>query len=230
MHSARSADFIAGLERLGFVVELGLPPVSVTPSIVDIFVTWNRIGQADQLASRFHRVIVAENALWGNAFAGDRWVYLARDYHNLNAGFPVGGQERWDSLGVELEPFRTWGDEIVLLAQRGIGPARTASPLNWSRTAAIRFGGRVRRHPGNHPECAVPLRDDLARASRVVTWSSGAAVSALQWGIPVTSMLPGWAAEQDNTVAGRLAMFRRLAWAHARMSEIRSGEALERLL
>jgi hypothetical protein len=61
-------------------------------------------------------------------------------------------------------------------------------------------------------EC-VPLEIDLANASKVVTWGSGAAVKALIWGIRVESHMSKWAGEQDNTDAGRMAMFRRLAWA-----------------
>ncbi len=42
--------------------------------------------------------------------------------------------------------------------------------------------------------------------------------------------MPHWIGEQDNTDAGRLAMFRRLAWAQFRMAEIESGEAFARML
>jgi hypothetical protein len=71
---------------------------------------------------------------------------------------------------------------------------------------------------------------DLANAAKVVTWGSGAAIQALLMGIPVISEMPGWIGEQDNTDAGRLAMFRRLAWAQWRHEEIGSGEAFHWLL
>ena len=77
---------------------------------------------------------------------------------------------------------------------------------------------------------AKPLQDDLARAGRVVTWGSGAAIQALMMGIPVISEMRGWVGQQDNTDDGRLAMFRRLAWAQATLDEIADGSALERLL
>jgi hypothetical protein len=64
----------------------------------------------------------------------------------------------------------------------------------------------------------------------VVTWGSGAAIKALQWGIPVVSEMPDWIGEQDNTDAGRLEMFRRLAWAQWTMEEIAHGEPFARLL
>lgn len=225
--STRAEAFTAGAQALGFTVNAGLPVMP--PADDDLLITWNRIGQSDAVAQQFKLVIVAENALWGNDFAGHRWLYLARNYHNLSTGFPVGDAQRWDGLSVDLEPFRPKG-ETVLLPQRGIGPQRTAMPANWAHSAQRRHGGRIRPHPGKYPERFKPLREDLVQADRVVTWGSGAAVLALMWGIRVVSELPGWAAAQDNTVDGRLAMFRRLAWAHATMPEIASGVAIQRLL
>jgi hypothetical protein len=70
----------------------------------------------------------------------------------------------------------------------------------------------------------------LAKASKVVTWGSGAAIKALMMGIRVESHMPNWIGEQDNTDEGRLAMFRRLAWANWRLSEIESGQAFRWLL
>lgn len=197
----------------------------------EVFVTWNRIGAADQIAKQYEArglpVIVAENAAWGNDFAGQQWYSLARGMHNTLERFPVGGAERWDELGVELVPWRA-GGEVVILAQRGIGPAGVAMPAGWPVSARARFGGRIRMHPGTG--AAKPLEDDLANCGRAVTWGSGAAIRALMLGIPVTSELPGWIGRQDNTDAGRLDMFRRLAWAQWRLAEIASGEPFERLL
>lgn len=216
----RIEAFKAGLERIGYQVELGL-------GVGDLLVTWNRIGRADEVAQVNSRVIVAENATWGNGFLGGRWLTLARDRHNTAGMFPVGGYERWESLGVELEPWRVEG-ETVILPQRGIGSPPTAMPKNWIGGAVARFGGRVRHHPGlKHVKS---LRDDLAECGRVITWGSGAAVQALMWGIPVISEMPDWIAAQDNTYAGRLDMFRRLAWAQWTLDEIRAGEPFERLL
>ena len=76
----------------------------------------------------------------------------------------------------------------------------------------------------------MPLEDDLAKACKVVTWGSGAAIKALMMGIRVESHMPNWIGEQDNTDEGRLAMFRRLAWANWRLSEIESGQAFRWLL
>lgn len=220
--------FERGLRLHGFKVEYGAP---MNPGPQDTLLTWNRIGVGASSARAFEAaglpVIVVENAAWGNEFAGDRWYSIARNRHNTAGCFPVGGPERWDALGVELAPWRTQG-ETVILAQRGIGVKPTAMPLGWAQTAQTRHGGRIRPHPGKKP--AKALRDDLAKAGKVVTWGSGAAIQALQWGIPVHSDMPDWIGQQDNTDAGRLAMFRCLAWAQFCHKEISSGYAFERIL
>lgn len=224
----RRAAFVAGLNRLGYEV---VESLTNDPSPGDILVTWNRIGQAHHSAKVFEdrglAVLVAENASWGNEFAGDRWYSLARNYHNTAGMFPVGGHERWDGLGVELEQWRSEGTTLIL-PQRGIGPKPVAMPSGWAQDAHQRFGGRVRHHPGRS-DCR-PLEDDLGGVGKVVTWGSGAAVKCLLRGIPVISEMPNWCAAQDNTDAGRLEMFRRLAWLQWRLDEIRYGEAFRRFL
>lgn len=222
----RRRIFAEGLERLGYKVEHGL---TREPREGDAFVTWNRIHEGDEVARIFTDrglpVIVTENATWGNDFAGRRWYTLTRDFHNVANTFPVDGPERFDSLGFGLADWRRDG-ETVVLASRGIGPAAYRMPVGW----ASKQQGRVRTHPGRFPERAKPLHEDLANCGRVVTWGSGAAVTALMWGILVESHQPQWIAAQDNTQTGRLAMFRRLAWAQWTMDEIVSGEPFARLL
>lgn len=226
--SERAAQFSAGLKRLGYSVEMGL---TFDPRDGDLLVSWNRIGDGDRAARIFEArggaVLVAENSSWGNGLLGRKWLTLARSFHNTAAMFPNFGPERWDGLGVELQPWRS-GGETILLPQRGIGPPETAMPRGWLEGAQKRFSGRVRRHPGKSP--AKPLADDLACCGQVVTWGSGAAAQALMWGIRVFSDMPSWIADQDNTDAGRLDMFRRLAWAQVEGHEIEDSSAIARLL
>ena len=204
---------------------------TLKPQAGDILITWNRVGIGHESAKLFERhglrVLVTENATWGNEFAGGRWHTLARGWHNTAGAFPVGDPARWDSLGITLPEWRT-GGETVILPQRGIGTAPVAMPRRWLDSAQKRHSGRVRAHPGVR-DC-VPIETDLADCSHVVTWGSGAAIKALLMGIKVTSEMPKWIGEQDNTDVGRLAMFRRLAWAQWRLSEIESGEAFARLI
>ena len=230
----RRAAFRAGLEALEFSVFDGFPD---HPSTEDILVTWNRIGDMHRIAGIFEDrgcpVLVAENATFGNDFAGLRWYTIARHYHNL-AGpefFDVGSADRWARLGVAPAPFRDpeAAGECVILPQRGIGPPRTRMPANWLQRARDKYrGARVRPHPGSGN--GTPLETDLARAREVVTWGSGAAVKALLMGIPVHSGLPGWIGEQDNTEAGRLAMLERLVWAQWTLDEIAAGVPFRHLL
>ena len=225
--SERAAVFTQGLERLGYEVLRGAP---MQPRPGDVLVTWKRMPVAGEQAARVFEaaglpVIVAENASWGNEFAGRQWLTLARNRHNTAGRFPVGGPERWDALGVELEPWRTPGGETVVLAQRGLGSPPTAMPRDWPNTVS----GRLRVHPGPRAP-RVLLRDDLASASKVITWGSSAAVLALTWGIPVESHMPDWIGSQGNTDEGRLDMLRTLAWAQWRPDEIASGEPFDRLL
>lgn len=208
----RRAAFEKGLKRIG------------DP---EVFCTWNRIGAADQVAKQYEErgvpVIVAENAAWGNDFAGGRWYSLARGMHNTAGRFPIGGAERFDRLGVDLVPWRAGGERVVL-PQRGIGPVGVAMPRDWPAQQR----GRVRRHPGTN--ACIPLEQDLAAAGEVVTWGSGAAIKALMWGIRVESHMPNWIGAQANTDEDRLRMFRELAWAQFTLEEIESGEPFRRLL
>lgn len=225
----RVTAFRQGLERIGYEVLRGS---TTTPADGDVLVTWNRIGSGQTAALAFEArglpVLVAENAAWGNDFAVGHWYSLARNFHNTAGRFLVGGNDRWDALGVELAPWRTGGGEVVILAQRSIGTPPVAMPRDWPERAQAATGGRIRRHPGTKP--CTPLEADLAHAREVVTWGSGAAIKALLMGVPVRSDMPNWIGEQDNTDAGRLAMFRRLAYAQWRLDEIASGEAFEWLL
>lgn len=240
-HYRRDA-FLAGLQRLGFRVQRGVP---TAPIANDLLVTWNRYGPSHRAAQLFEQrglpVIVVENGYLGVELAstpGRRWYAMALGHHNGAGRWPVGDGARWRQLHVELRAWRTGGDEIVALPQRGIGPPGVAMPVQWVRTAAKI--GRVRQHPGQRE--SVPLERDLARARAVVTWGSGAALKALAWGIPAFYALPTWIgapaarplARMDlgpvRDDAARLAMFERLASAQANLEEIATGDAISRLL
>lgn len=217
--------FAVGLERLGYTVERGS---TLTPGPRDALITWNRIGSGEQAAQVFEAaglpVVVAENCSWGNEGG---WLHLARGHHNTAGCVRYGGSWRWDARGIELAPWQT-GSEVVILPQRGIGSPPVAMPRDWPARAKAMTGGRIRPHPGTMP--CVPLREDLGDCRLAVTWGSGAAIKALMWGVPVESHMPGWIGEQDNTDRGRLEMFQRLAWANWRLPEIASGEALRWVL
>lgn len=217
----RRAAFEQGFRRLGYQVIHGLPAGEVNPS--DVLCAWNRIGHVNEIAKQFTKVLIAENASWGNDFAGDHWYTIARNYHNTRGMFPVGDKTRWDSLRVELAPWRKPGGETVVLPSRGIGSPPTVMPRGWTAP------GRVRHHMGRNAEF-VPLEQDLAHASLVRTWGSGAAIKALMWGIPVESAMPNWIGDCLPTDWDRLRMLRELAWSQWTLAEISKGVPFEMLL
>lgn len=235
----RKADFLTGLAAAGFAV---LPRVD-RPGAGDVLVTWNRSPSREPEARRFEdggaRVLVCENGYLGKEWLGRKWFAMAWGHHAGAGTWPNGGPSRWDGWGVDLAPWRTGTAETVILAQRGIGEAGIASPANWAQDVQQRIGGRIRRHPGSAAP-TVPLAEDLANASSVVTWSSSAALHALLMGIPVWYGFDRWigagaarplaeyGAEPRRDDAARLATFRRLAWAMWDADEVRSGEPFRR--
>jgi hypothetical protein len=229
----RARIFTAGLERLGFKV---LPYVTFKPDESDILVTWNRIADGDQAANAFESmglpVLVTENALWGNSFAGDNWYALGRSYHNTIGCAPYHGPTRWESLGVKLDPVEPprLGKTLILM-QRGIGPPETRQPLHFRETIKERFPkADIREHPGTRKDVA-PLSSVLDDYHTVATWASAGGVLASMHGKHVFSHLKNWIGYvPPYDVNERTLMLRRLAWATARWSEIESGEAFERLL
>lgn len=224
----RHNAFTIGLSRLGYEVHRG---VTNKPEHGDILVTWNRIGTGQKAALDFEhagcKVIVTENASWGNDFRGERWYHIALGRHNTKGMYPVGDSSRWDSLCVDLPPFRGEGESLIL-PQRGIGSPPTAMPLSWTKTAQKRHGCRVRWHPGTRT--TTTLEKDLEGIKTVITWGSGAAIKALMMGCHVISDMPDWIGYQDNTEADRLRMFRELAWAQWTLGEIAEGTPFARLI
>lgn len=233
----RRESFCAGLESAGYKVVGAI----ADPGPDDLLVIWNRYGEFDAVARRFEKfgatVIVAEN---GYVRESGKWFALAKSHHSGAGKWNVGGPERWDSIGIELQPWRT-GSEIVILGQRGIGEPGIAAPRGWAETVQRQIGGRIRPHPGNN-DPTVPLEHDLRNAKAVVTWHSAAALRALILGVPVFCAFPRWIAASAATPLDRfpdlsnldnldrLSMFRRLAWAQWRIEEIQTGEAFRCLM
>lgn len=184
---------------------------------------------------------MAENGYVRSDIPG-KWFALALKHHNGAGLWNVGGPERWDALGVELNPWRCSGSELVILGQRGIGELGIASPHGWAETVQRKIGGRIRSHPGNN-EPTVPLEQDLRNASSVVTWGSAAALSALSLGVPVYYAFDRWIGapaayslsqfehgEPRRDDGDRLRMFQRLIWAQWTIEEIADGRAFRHLL
>lgn len=214
----------------------------------DVLVMWNRYGEWHQLATRFEKeggdVIVAENAYVALDRANRQRYAIARDGHNGSGCWHVGGPERWQALGIELQPWREQGEHILVLPNRSFGRPDMIMPTSWAEDVAAKLRKyttrpvRVRPHPGNNPPKKA-LADDLRDAWAAVVWTSSAGCEALIAGIPVYCTGPYWVAGLasckdlrtiDNpTLPDRLPAMQRLAWAQWHIEEIQRGEPFQYL-
>lgn len=243
MPQYRRDAFRSGLDRVGYVVSQ-----RVQPSRGNVLVIWNRYGHYDRIAQDYERaggtVLVAENGYLGRDWRGEHWYALAKSLHNGAGQWKIGDLSRWDSFRQSLQPWRTGGAEIVVLATRHIGIDGVREPTGWAHTFAKRhpkllgYPVRMREHPGEKP--AAPLEYDLRNAWAVVTWGSGAALKALTLGIPVFYGFPMWIGREaaapvvagvtERATPDRLPMFRKLAWAMWNTEEIGNGAPFKCLL
>lgn len=221
------------------------------PAAGNVMVTWNRYPRDENFASAYERsgghVVVVENGYFGRNWRGAEWYALSLDQHNGAGRLPRPSADRWQSFGIDLRPWRKRGEEVVILATRGMGSARVREPSGWaaaqlkslSKSSAVPV--RVRAHPGPQAQCLTDdLVADLSRAWAAVTWGSGAGIKAILAGVPVFHGLEGWigspAARMIDAGFGepftgdRLSMCHRLASAMWSIDEIEDGIALEWLM
>lgn len=260
-HYRRDA-FMAGLKAAGFDARTG-GPRDVAPG--DVLVTWNRYADVHELATRFERlggtVLVAENGYVGpggvspHSMEPRQWYALAIGGHNGSGAWPAGGPERWDALGVELQPWRSDGEHILVCPNRSFGRPDLIMPYDWARKVEERLRKvtkreiRIRPHPGNNPVQARPLAEDLRGAHACVIWSSSAGVQALIAGVTVFCEAPSWICKagvfkdvriadcrvtQERGTVGTMTIERksaleRLAWAQWHVDELATGEPFARL-
>lgn len=256
----RREAFGAGLEAAGYEVVIGLP-VRIQPG--DALCIWNRYEKTHELACRFERVegctvFVAENGYVGPGGVSPhhmepRSVYaLARGAHNDGSVIRSPGPERWRALGVDLKPWRTAGEHILVCPNRSFGTPGRIQPPDWPEDVCRRLKQvtdreiRVRPHPGNDRP-AKPLADDLAGAWACVIWHSSAGVHALIAGVPVICEAPKWICRDTTFLSGlryieemeppreqdsvlRRTALERLAWAQWSLGEIASGEAFRHVM
>lgn len=198
-HYRRNA-FINGLQKAGYkIVQSGQPQSSA-----DILCTWNRHSgfeaMADAWEAKGGTCLIAENGYCGVDEFGRQYYALSAHGHAGSGWYPK-VEGRFEKLGIEVKPWRTDGNHILVTAQRGIGSRTMASPINWHIKAAARLKGltdkqiRIRPHPGNHAP-AVPLENDFRDAWACAIWSSSSGVKALIAGIPVAFDAPYFIAER----------------------------------
>lgn len=196
----RPEGFAAGLRACGYEVRQN---ISRPPVPGDVLVIWNRYSSYEDRAEQFERagcrVVVAENGYFGADPQGRRLYALSLGEHHHGGAHRICIKN--PAFG-NLQPWRTEGDHILVIGQRGIGSKRMRSPQEWiDGTIADRLAVRTRRpvrfrkHPGKDAP-AVPLADDLRGCHAVVVWHSAAGVEALLAGVPVFYAAPRWIAEK----------------------------------
>lgn len=238
----RSDAFRAGLERHGCAVT---DKYDRNPRPNDVLILWNRRRSHEPIAQIYEaagaRVIVTENGYIEHPGARKGFA-LALDQHNGAGRWRVGDKPRF---AVPETPWRREGLHVLVLPQRGIGARGVAMPPRWRSDIEKRIRGMtsrpiiVRNHPGASPP-RIPLEQHFRDAHCVVTWGSGAALKALQAGVPVFHDFPRWIGSaasckldkriEDCMTESRDELWRRLSWAQWSLDEISTGEALDGLL
>jgi hypothetical protein len=240
LHYCKDA-FEAGLKKHGYDI-INAP--SPSPSSDDILVLWNRYTRDEAHAVRYEKaqatVLIAENSWLGPEDKDKHHFAICKGHHNGAGTWHVGGSERW--LPIELKPWRTDGDHIMVLPQRGMGEPGVRQERSWLPGVLNRLQGLTRRpivvhhHPGPRPHPPIDFKDTWA----CVTWASGAGIKAIVEGIPVFHEFPQWIGapaarlgldDLENPYYGdRQRMLHRLAWATWSADEIRKGEPFKWLL
>jgi len=245
----RHDSFSRGLTAAGYEVRHTLG--RARPG--DVLLIWNRYGEYNAAANRFEAeggtVIVAENGyLNGPKEGGDSYA-LAIGGHNGQGSWPHGGPERFEALGIALQPWRIDGGHVLVCPNRSFGRPGYIQPVDWPHHIARRLAKytrreiRIRPHPGNDAP-KKPLAADLAGAHAVVIWASSAGVHALVAGVPVISDAPAWIChgavdhaleciekiDDRGGLQSRETALARLAWAQWRLAEIEEGTAFDHLL
>ena len=243
-HYRREA-FCSGLSKAGFTLSDRGDPRGPT----DMLVIWNRYGAQEARADQWEKdggtVLVAENGYIGKDDEGRQLYALAVHGHNGSGWWPVGSEDRWATLGVEVLPFVRRNEGYSLICgQRGIGSRTMASPPDWHILVSRKLqkqgiATKIRPHPGNRP-AATKLEDDLNMAERCVVWSSSSGVKALTMGIPVQYDAPHWICAGAATKVGptlaypddetRLKALQRMAHAQWKVAELETGEPFTRIL
>lgn len=252
----RRDAFVAGLRAVGIQTEVKQPTRLDRETVI---VIWNRYSSNHDLATQVERaggtVIVCENGYIGHGGSTpkfdvhpggpkpEHYYAVARRFHNDSTLSVLGATPRFPALGVELKPWRTGGDYVLVCPNRSFGvPGRTMPP-DWPEQAAARirkktgFAVRIRAHPGNdRPKRE--LAEDLAGARAVVVWTSSCGVHALAAGIPTFCEAPFWILKgaasltsvESPDLPDRQSHFELMSWSQWTISEISSGDPFRHLL
>ena len=149
---------------------------------------------------------------------------------------PEPSAERWNSLGIELMPWKSDGEYVLLLEQcvgdRAAPDVEKFRKLITSECARRKWPLVVRPHPISRRNQST-LAEDLAGASLAITWCSTASVEAVIAGVPTYTLGPGsiTAPVTAHSLSDPPYMGDRTTWAHRlahrqwTLDEMRDGSA-----
>jgi hypothetical protein len=140
----RHEAFVAGLKRCGYDVRGELRALAGAAG--DVLVIWNRYGDTERIADKFEAaggtVLVAENGYIGQG-GGTPKLTQGAGQSLLRARAARAQRPRrvarrragaLGALGIELKPWRTDGDHILVCANRSFGMQGGIMPHDWAST------------------------------------------------------------------------------------------------
>ena len=243
----RHNSFINGFKHLGYNVHTVYKNQPIYES--DVIVIWNRYSNYHKLACKFEQanahVIIAENGFIGKDSNGCQYYSIAKSRHNGHGTWYVGQDDRFNQLGIEIKPWRTDGDHILVCPQRGIGLPPVAMPNDWTKNILNKLKRitkrpiRLREHPGTLREKQRSLQSDLENCWAIVIWCSSAGVEGILSGIPVFYTAAHWIMEDaasnnlsllnNPLLVDRNLAIQRMSWAQWNISEIELGIPFQHL-
>jgi hypothetical protein len=216
----------------------------------DVLVTWNlHLSGSEPSAEAFKavgaKVIVCEEG-YTRRLGPEKHFAMALDGHNGSGQWSPRGPERWDRLGLKLQPYREDGRHILVCSQRGMGSALMRQPRDWPQDVIRKLKHLTDRpivhrpHPGKRFKDVESLASQLKDCWAVVVWASNCGIAALLAGVPVFYEAPYSvvASVCDKRIArietpsypDRLPALQSMAWAQWTPAEITRGEAFRHLL
>ena len=257
------AAVVAGAKALGYNVHIG--GVDRTINSKDLIITWT-----PWRGSLSHRLGEQHKA------SGGKWIVMengyisgAKDPHyavGLDGFNGLGDHrtvmmpsDRWNSFGLEIQPWRIDGSHIALFAQMGGHDLRFTHHPHWPDDVVSRLEKLTDRSVVYRPKPSRPryflkihenikmndlsgyrLEDYFKDAWATVVYNSKIAVESLRLGIPAvydapcsilkSILQPGIESIENPPMPDREQFFYDLAYAQWSASEIATGEPFKRIL
>lgn len=165
-------------------------------------VSWPRGEVIERQKQAGGRTVVIDAGYVKRGNAPDSYYMVGFDGINGWADFRNEGMpsDRWDALGIELKPWRSTGENVILCGQvPWDASVQALDMLAWLPDTAQALRARTQRkiiyrphpaareHPPHVDGCETstrPLAEDLAEAHCVVCYNSNSAVEAIINGVP----------------------------------------------